>query len=56
MAYNDKHIQIIETAEVLFAKKGYEASTVRDIAEEAGVNNWLYVKSSRIAGIFCLQD
>ena len=38
MAYNDKHIQIIETAEVLFAKKGYEASTVRDIAEEAGVN------------------
>ncbi|MDB5222240.1 MAG: TetR/AcrR family transcriptional regulator [Chitinophagaceae bacterium] len=38
MAYNDKHIQIIETAEELFAKKGYEASTVRDIAEEAGVN------------------
>ena len=38
MAYNDKHIQIIETAEQLFAKKGYEATTVRDIAEEAGVN------------------
>ncbi|MDB5221757.1 MAG: TetR/AcrR family transcriptional regulator, partial [Chitinophagaceae bacterium] len=38
MAYNDKHIQIIETAEALFAKKGYEATTVRDIAIEAGVN------------------
>lgn len=38
MAYNDKHIQIIETAEQLFAKKGYEATTVRDIAEEGGIN------------------
>src|SRR5436305_14901601 len=38
MAYNDKHIQIIETAEQLFSKKGYEATTVRDIAEQAGVN------------------
>lgn len=38
MAYNDKHIQIIETAEQLFAKKGYEATTVRDIADQAGVN------------------
>ena len=38
MAYNDKHIQIIQTAEQLFAKKGYEATTVRDIAEQAGVN------------------
>lgn len=38
MAYSDKHIQIIETAEQLFAAKGYEATTVRDIAEQAGVN------------------
>ena len=38
MAYNDKHIQIIESAEQLFAKKGYEATTVRDIAEEADIN------------------
>jgi AcrR family transcriptional regulator len=38
MGYSDKHILIIETAETLFAKKGYEGSTVRDIAEEAGVN------------------
>lgn len=38
MAYNDKHIQIIETAEALFSKKGYGATTVRDIAEEGGVN------------------
>ena len=38
MAYNNKHIQIIESAENLFAKKGYEATTVRNIAEEAGIN------------------
>ena len=38
MVYNDKHILIIETAEGLFSKKGYEATTVRDIAEQAGVN------------------
>lgn len=38
MAYNDKHIQIIETAEKLFSGKGYEATTVRDIAEVANVN------------------
>ena len=38
MAYNDKHIQIIETAEQVVPKKGYEATTVRDIAEQAGVN------------------
>lgn len=38
MSYSSKHIQIIETAEELFAKKGYEATTVRDIAEQAGVN------------------
>lgn len=38
MAYNDKHIQIIETAEQLFSKKGFEATTVRDIADEADIN------------------
>ena len=38
MAYNDKHIQIIETAEKLFSTKGFEATTVRDIAEIAGIN------------------
>lgn len=38
MAYNDKHIQIIETSEQLFSKNGYDGTTVRDIAKEAGVN------------------
>ena len=38
MAYSDKHIQIIETAEQLFSKNGYDGTTVRDIAVEAGVN------------------
>src|SRR5437588_3783715 len=33
-----KHIHIIETAENLFAQKGFEGTTVRDIAEKAGVN------------------
>jgi AcrR family transcriptional regulator len=38
MEYSNKHIQIIETAEQLFSEKGYEATTVRDIAEVAGIN------------------
>lgn len=38
MTYNDKQKQIIDTAEKLFAGKGYHGTSVRDIAEEAGVN------------------
>ena len=38
MAFSEKQIQIIETAERLFADKGFDATSVRDIAEEAGVN------------------
>lgn len=38
MYYNEKQKQIIVTAERLFAVKGYDGTSVRDIAEEAGVN------------------
>jgi len=38
MAFTDKQIQIIDTAEKLFACKGYDGTSVRDIAEAAGVN------------------
>ena len=38
MEFNDKQIQIIETAEKLFADKGFDGTSVRDIADEAGVN------------------
>lgn len=38
MEFNEKQIQIIETAEKLFATKGYDGTSVRDIADEAGVN------------------
>jgi len=38
MKFNDKQLQIIETAEKLFADKGYKGTSVRDIAEEAGIN------------------
>jgi len=37
-AYNEKQIQIMEAAEKLFADKGFEGTSVRDIAEGAGVN------------------
>ena len=36
--YNEKQLQIIGTAERLFAQKGFSGTSVRDIAEEAGVN------------------
>ncbi len=38
MEAKDKKKLILETAENLFAIRGFEASTVRDIAEAAGVN------------------
>ena len=38
MEVKDKKKHILESAEKLFAVKGFEASTVRDIAIEAGVN------------------
>ncbi len=37
-AYNEKQVQIMEAAEKLFADKGFEGTSVRDIAEDAGVN------------------
>jgi AcrR family transcriptional regulator len=38
MEYSEKQLQIIEAAEKLFATDGYEGTSVRDIAQEAGVN------------------
>jgi len=35
---SEKQTQILETAENLFARKGFDGTSVRDIAEEAGVN------------------
>jgi AcrR family transcriptional regulator len=37
-AYNEKQILIMEAAEKLFADKGFEGTSVRDIAEGAAVN------------------
>jgi len=36
--YNEKQLQILKTAEHLFASKGFDGTSVRDIADEAGVN------------------
>ena len=36
--YNDKQVNILEAAEKHFADKGFEGTSVRDIAETAGVN------------------
>jgi AcrR family transcriptional regulator len=38
MNYSEKQIQILETAEKLFATRGFDGTSVRDIADEAGVN------------------
>ena len=33
-----KQIQLLESAEVLFSQKGFDGTSVRDIAEAAGIN------------------
>ena len=38
IAFNEKQINIIETAERLFASRGFDGTSVRDISEEAGIN------------------
>lgn len=38
MDFTDKQIQIMETAERLFAERGFDGTSVRDIADEAGIN------------------
>jgi AcrR family transcriptional regulator len=38
MGYSGKQIQIMEAAEKLFSEKGFAGTSVRDIADEAGVN------------------
>ncbi len=38
ITYTEKQIQILKTAEQLFAQKGFDGTSVRDIADEAGVN------------------
>ncbi|HSU49009.1 MAG TPA: TetR family transcriptional regulator, partial [Segetibacter sp.] len=38
MKYSEKQGQIIATAERLFSNKGFDGTSVRDIADEAGVN------------------
>ncbi|MEJ0103214.1 MAG: TetR family transcriptional regulator [Bacteroidota bacterium] len=38
MEYNDKQVQIMEAAEQLFAEKGFDGTSVRDISDKAAVN------------------
>lgn len=35
---NDKQIQILEVAETLFAQKGFDGTSIRDISKEAKIN------------------
>lgn len=36
--YSEKQQQLMDTAELLFSRKGFDGTSVRDIAEEAGIN------------------
>jgi len=36
--YNEKQLAIIESAQKLFAENGFDGTSVRDIAQEAGIN------------------
>ena len=36
--YNDKQVQILQVAENLFAEKGFDGTSIRDISKNAGIN------------------
>ena len=36
--FNDKQIQILEVAEILFAEKGFDGTSIRNIAKLAKIN------------------
>ena len=36
--FNDKQIQILDVAETLFAEKGFDGTSIRDISKEAKIN------------------
>ena len=36
--FNDKQIQILQVTERLFAEKGFDGTSIRDIAKEANIN------------------
>lgn len=38
MSFSDKQLQILTISEKLFASRGFDGTSIRDIAEEAGVN------------------
>ena len=38
MEFNEKQLAIIHTAEKLFSVTGFDGTSVRDIANEAGIN------------------
>jgi len=38
LSYTEKQVQIMEVAEQLFAEKGFDGTSVRDVAKKAGVN------------------
>ena len=35
---NNKQLQILQVAETLFAEKGFEGTSIRDISKEANIN------------------
>jgi len=38
MSFTDKQLEIIQVAEALFAEKGFDGTSIRDISAKAGVN------------------
>ena len=49
-AYSEKRLQLLDTAERLFSEKGFDGTSVRDIAEEAGINTAI------ISYYFCSKE
>lgn len=60
MNFNEKQLKILQTAEQLFADKGFDGTSVRDIADKAGVNvamisYYFGSKEKLLEGLFTLR-
>ena len=53
--FNEKQMQILQVTEKLFAEKGFDGTSIRDIAKQANINIAIRVSFNQDFRIFVVQ-